>query len=1251
VREERRLPHVAGFTACEPLGEGGFAVAWAGRRDSDARPVVIKVGRVGSPLLAARFAREAEAMVRVGSPHVPRLYAEGRLEGGEPYLVMERLFGETLGVWMAKQVEPPRPSAALGVADGLLDALGAAHARGMVHRDLKPENIFLVGGGERVVLLDFGLVKRMEGEDAGLTRTGVAEGTPEYMAPEQLRAERDVGAGADIYAVGVILYELLTLRLPFVGEASAIEHGHLSLRPPRPSTLVAMPTALEALLLACLAKQPERRPASVDALRRALREASQAPELRAVGAAREAEKAGGARLIADGKQPVVLLVIESEGDAGAVAFAITRRGGFVARQRGKRFVAVFSGDETDSPAAAALAAAEALVATGARAALHLERVLVRRSARGAKVVYGAAVDRPETWLSSEPWSGVWRTAEFERALPEAGSQRALGVEPEDASTGSLSRERSTDARLRIPLFGREAEMAAIAASMRASFEGRRAGLLTVIGDSGLGKSRLAVEAAELARSLAPEGLWVSLFAQASAGGNAEALADELCRALGAPFDDAAGDEVSRQHHLAAALARRAGVGPVAVIVDDAQWAEGALLDALEYATLDGAAVALWVMVVAHPRFSSARPSWGSRTRHHERLSLRPLDEGAAMALGAKLLEPAAYPPAAVLARLAQWSGGNPFSLSEIVRALKRMGVVRRRPGTSSDYIATADFDALPPSPAWQWLATRRIEALPPELGACLRLCSVLGSRFCRDEVEAVQDALERKGLAGTPVDIDIGLRALSDEGLLERGAEGRYAFQSALFQDAIYELLDPGQRGAVHRAALAYWQGRAAGQRLDDEALSSWGRHAAACEQREQAADAYFELGERAFARHRHVDADRHYTAALELLAEDDAQRRALSLTGRGRCRYRFGRAREAQEDLVAARALARALGDDVLVAEALLEEATALDWLREFGASAERMEEARPIVKALGDARLAVKLLVAEGRTLWRRRQNEASIAMLARASAEAGALGEYESRVIALLMLSYQLATVDRLDEAGLRFQEVIALTMEARDRPHLAMAYLNRSHLWMRRGDTDRLVGDQRRAVELAREIGDPSLEWLVSGNLGEMLYQSGIYDDALTIALRMRMLEERFRDRQEARGKILLARTLCAMDRHEEARSVIEQIRDSDARDLIETSEWSEEYELLVRMLRLMALEIDEPPSATPAAWEELMAAAKYIEDNDVRLEIFYWCARMALRGRRRQEALQTVERSRSWRAGNPTWGPSLDDLERRIAAAS
>jgi tetratricopeptide (TPR) repeat protein len=1281
-------PLLGGYAIDEALGSGGFAVVWGARRLRDGALLAIKVGRRADPDLLERFRTEAAALRRIGPPHVPQVHANGQLADGRPYISMERIVGETLAARLATFTAPPDLESVWAIADAVLATVEAAHARGVIHRDLKPENIILATGhGSGAVLLDFGLTRSAAaGKDPGLTRIGTIVGTPEYISPEQLRCDRLLDARADLYSFGVILYELLTLRVPFTGDAGAIEHGHLAQRPPRPGAFASIPDALESLVLACLAKHPARRPADAAALRRALAAACSrvAPTAASSDLSGTRERhTGSAGLIAEGRQPVVVLVAETGVPAPAVIAAVTDHGGFVARQRGRRFVVVFSGLIAADPAGAALAAARGLVdCHGARVALHLAQVTIRWKERGPPAVFGAAVDRPEVWLPAAPWVGISQTEEVARALPEEAPRRAIDRADDHAAFVDAS----------APLIGRSNEIEALAACARAALTSARPGLFTLLAGAGLGKSRLAVETLARLRESLPDARVIFLrAAQSSSSELAPETVKLLARALVAPAEPPAdargfciaqlGAEVGEEawpavatalgweagssspagtgdlrrgvmRAIAQGLRRLAREGPIAVVVDDAHWAEHAALDALEYATLGGEGCPLWVLVAADLRFAEAHPSWGDRAENHRELVLAPLAPAAAAELAAHLLVPAEYPPMAVLAGLGGWSGGNPLVLSEIVLALKRAGIVRQRPGNGSFYLATADFDQIPPSPASQWLAARQIEVLAPEVRAMIRLCAVLGPSFSCSELEGVLDRLDRDGHVSTTADVAFGLASLIEHGMIRAETGDIYAFQNALLHDAVYELLDANHREQVHRAALVTSRARFGPDARGKEELTAIARHAGAVGEREEAADAHLELGDLAQTKHRHVEADQHYTAALRFASEGDARRRGRALAGRGKSRYLVWRTSEAENDLAGSRALAVELGDRELTARLLLEEATALDWLRKLEESALRVDEAAAILDEIDAPHLRGRLLVAQGRTNVRRRDDlqlsgiSDPITLFEAGIAAAEVSGDYEARVIGLLLCSGYLALTGRLDESELRFDEVIALARSAEDWTHLCVAYVNRTILWDARMLPAKAMADLQRAIVLARETGHPQNEHLATTNVAAQLHSNGQTSEAVALARRAHLLEKRFVDHPVPRCALLLARILLSLEEYEEASQVADWI-------VVNCSlkRSSHIWYGFFQVVRLVVAEVRSSAPPPEESWDSLLALMEGDASltAEERLELLYWRAWAARLGGRLGELVEALERAHPLFPASPPWKVRFDGLHETFAS--
>jgi serine/threonine-protein kinase len=286
--EVTRARELGSYRLVERLGQGGMGEVWRAEHRLLARPAAIKLIRPalagqpqngGSTDAMRRFEREAQVTASLRSPHTVNLFDFGVAEDGSFYYVMELLDGLDLET-LVRRSGPLAPERAVHILRRICHSLSEAEARGLVHRDIKPANIFLCRYGEDydfVKVLDFGIVKATPA-GAGdtslrLTVANVIQGTPAFIAPEQALDAGDIDHRADIYATGCVAYWMLTGQQVFDGEtaiALVLHHAQTPPVPPSQRSELPIPAALDALVLACLAKKPADRPQSARELMKQL---------------------------------------------------------------------------------------------------------------------------------------------------------------------------------------------------------------------------------------------------------------------------------------------------------------------------------------------------------------------------------------------------------------------------------------------------------------------------------------------------------------------------------------------------------------------------------------------------------------------------------------------------------------------------------------------------------------------------------------------------------------------------------------------------------------------------------------------------------------------------------------------------------------------------------------------------------------------------------------------------------------------
>jgi eukaryotic-like serine/threonine-protein kinase len=1139
-------PRIPGHRVRRVIACGGFGVVFDGERMGDGRRVAIKIAREDRGDARACVEREIAVLTRIGAPHVPAVLAHGRTEAGTPYVVMEHIAAPTLAARLVDRPAPPSIGETTAITIAILDALSHVHACGYVHRDVKPENIFVSDSGQ-VRLVDFGLAVRMDGAGAvfDATREGEAVGTAEYMAPEQCEGLINVDGRADLYAVGVILFELLAGRPPFWGPRAVVKESHLSRRPPRVSALSGgreIPTALEDVIACCLAKDRGKRFGTAAELRAAIEAARDEGEATsATGARAPSASAPEPR---GGHVTAGLLFFETALDVATVKARLGALSGQIGQAIGGRCVAVFTDDADENPARRAHRAAEELLRLGvtARARVDVAPVAVRTRRDGVRLFVSPLFSRASRFPGGADPEGVTITPDAAVVLPEALDLCPSSfARPGSGAPPMLGVEDS-------PLVGRDALLASLVEGARRAVAEVAPTIVSIVADAGHGKSHLSRALRDRLAALGPRVRVLSLRARAPSLGDVDPT---LAALLGSAFDlpaapppESAGVALLRQRlglrggeDLAPAVAlalgwiapgmdmdvdgdssltrtslhaRQAAPGalraalivavgdalrrlaaerPLLVIVDDAHLGGSVVLSALEYAALAEARAPLWICALGRPLLRRERPAWGQNAARHEHVELGPLDPESAATLCRQLLLPVESAPGSAVQRLVERAQGSPLLLVELVRGLHRDGVVRKTPKGEAFYLATDEIDHLPDSPLITWIARREIDALEPALRSHARLIALLGEDVRVGEIEGLLRQLERQGGDREfPLDAAIGTRRLLAAELLAEDDAGHVNYRNALVREAVARAVPRTQRERIHAAAASYYEGGAAGIG-EERRRAQLAYHAGESGMAAVAARAYRELAERSRARHAYTDAERLYSRAIENenASDADPSLRAADLRGRGAMRYRTARYHDALADLGLARDLAVELGDARAEAEILLDEATVLDWMAEYERSEERVAAAAAIVPRLNAPLLDARLLLGRGRALHRGSRNEAAAELLEAAAAAAARLGleGYETQVIARILLGFILPGLGRLVEAGRALDRTIALCEAHGDHVHLAAALNNRGLLWGYRDDERRMIADLDRTVALARELGQATLELVGQFNAGEYL----------------------------------------------------------------------------------------------------------------------------------------------------------------------
>jgi eukaryotic-like serine/threonine-protein kinase len=1151
-------PDLPTFRVVKTLGQGGFGAVFLAHRASDGQPVAIKVARADNASAGEALLREADALAAVGVPHVPAVFDRGLLKNGSAYVVMEFVKAEVLSERLAALEGPMEIDEFSRHALAILNVIEIAHGRNLVHCDLKPENVFI---DEKLgaKLFDFGLVRKLGAQRIETTKEEAPAGTPEYMSPEQCEARTDIDARSDIYALGVMFYEMLVGGPPFWGNSAEVQQNHRSRRPPPLSRRMPVAVALEEAIMRCLAKDPDRRFASATELRRALQAGLVAERARREGTAAQPAAAGAGAAAGDAAKPgnkpaaaarerrvVALLFFESKSNVAVIREAGNGVGAQLAHTAGVQYVLAFGHEVGDNPTRAAATAGEMFIARGLAKAVLVDLTSVSVQARpdGSRRYQSPLFSKKEQYPGEADLPGVLLSPAAAEVLPDAPSEE-VGNRPGfmRLHKATQASERTTTRMGVAPLVGRDELLRTLIDLARGTVGGAGPTITTLLGEPGHGKSHLAQM---LVQHLEVSARMQTIFVRAKdvLGGVGEQTTRELLqRTLSLPDEAPAdlgrallaeelGSETSAEvwggvavamawappehpelrslaaapgalrsataRALGEALRRSSRAKPLALVIEDAHFVDETALDAIEYATLVEASCPMWVCVVGRPAFGRGRTAWASRAAKHQQITLPPLDTAAAIELARRLLSPAENVPQSALARLAERTLGVPMLLVELVRGLKRDGLVRKSEKGQGWYLATDELERLPDLPLVQWLSSRETESLPPDLLAHARLASVLGVEFSSEEIEGVLQELERSGGGvDTQLDAGIGVRRLIESGILARHRGGRVGFRHSLLRDTVYQSVPQTQREAIHHAAFDYF--RRHDQLPEMGRLPQMAFHAARSGLKEEAGKLYLDLAGRTAARHAYLDAELLYKHALDNFSDANVDALIAAGQGRGLMRFRLGRHEDALKDFTAAIERARQADRPAAVIGLLLDEGIVLDWTGDWPRSRVVSEEAVSIAAAHEEVRTPLvhaRLLMAQARSLLRAEKVPEALDLLRVAVKAAEPLGDegYEPYTQSLVMVGYAGGILNRFDEAEAALDRCLEVYEAHGDMVGIGGVLQNRALTSFLTNRIDRVLTDFKRIIQIAREYGFVMSESTALRDLGEVYFMIGQPEDA-------------------------------------------------------------------------------------------------------------------------------------------------------------
>lgn len=1074
------------YTLIASLGGGGMARVYKALAP-DGQEVALKVlFQQGKADAITRFDREGRILAAMAHPHVVQILDAGESEEGSRYLAMELLHGEDLSARL-KRAGPMSLDEVLALASQILDALDAIHAAGIVHRDLKPSNIWLCEGpAVNAKLIDFGIARALD-VTSRLTQAGKIIGTPAYLAPEQLRGDDQLDSRADIFSFGVTLYEALTGRLPIEAPDAISLMVRVASEDPTPPEVYRpdLPRPFSVALLRSLEKEPSKRFPTAGEFALALQEASQPRERRpsAELPAFPQEREAGWR---EGSRHVTVVVVErasAQAPSGFVGNAIeTLRaaGGMAEPLGGGRVAALFGADGNsvfgEQAAAAVLSLRHPALRIGASTDPLSAAAGYDLDGVGASRLLAAAapgelrVDEP-TYQQIAPFVSAQVLPDgsylIEPQAPEAKPRAVLGV-----ITRTL---------------GRETELTRLRAAVMGTARAKRGRGILILGEDGVGKSRLMAEAHTLLTELVPDALIFRARGELPRQGEPYGLFAQLLAAAGAPpilplapppgIDP--GQRRSRatiQDALHAWLANLSGARMVCVLLEDLHLADPESLAVLGR-LLGSAAGPLLLLASARPELVED-PRGAELARAVSRLDLLPLEVGNLVALLSSILRAPA--PEALVTKVAEVSGGNPLLIEEYLRSLVDLGILR--PGPSSWALAEGLHEA---PRSFEEMLGSRFASLPEEAQALLLRAAAFGDEFPVEVLPAL-GVLQAQPL----------LSLLEEREFLVRdeARPGWCHFWHPAERQLWYDSLPAEDRTALHRG-IGRWLRE---QGVQELALLAW--HAHQGERHQKAARYHRDLAALSYARGAEDAALAHLNRSIS--TADFAPEQFDLVAEREELLYQLGRTEESWQDLRLLEDLAAELGDPHRRARVTLKQARLL-YTQEPEQVRAALEEAVPILTAAQDEIGLATCYQLLGRAWLRLGELEQSLKAAKKALRMAQDIGRRGLELDAVELLTELSTRLGDLSRALKAAERGLALVRRSGDQARELHLRASMAGLACEIGRYEEGEAHAREAISLAQELrldATPSQIALGRAQLGQGRIDEAIQqlDDALLAA---------------------------------------------------------------------------------------------------------------------------------------------------------